>query len=200
MAPNPQCAALAAAKEKKGWSYAQIATAIGKSEQHVIDICTGKVTPTAAEFDAIAKVLDITGPPPNDSAHATKRTQVVTDKSQQVLENQTAVEGAILNMTTHIPPTMTPQTRPNHTHVTITHVDHENHRVSWALDSMPSWLLRSVRWQSVTPVEGGKAKYESIEVFNGLLVIFIKWFIGTNLKKSFDGMADGLKARAEQSS
>lgn len=59
MAPNPQCAALAAAKDRKGTldllvapilpssltlsscytglSYGQIASAIGQSEQHVID-------------------------------------------------------------------------------------------------------------------------------------------------------------------
>jgi len=128
------------------------------------------------------------------------RKQVVLDKSKTILENQTAVEGAILDLTTHIPPTMSPNARSHYTRVTITHVDHENHRVSWAYDTMPSWLLRSVRWQSVTAVEDGKTKYESIEVFNGLLVFFLKWFIGANLKKSFDGMADGLKARAEQSS
>ena len=37
MAPDPTCSALAAAKERKGWSYAQIASAIGRDEQHVID-------------------------------------------------------------------------------------------------------------------------------------------------------------------
>ena len=83
MAPNPQCSALAAAKERKGFSYADIATKIGKSEQHVIDgtslifsqveiindllyrllpahtVCTGKVKPTDAEFNALAQALDI---------------------------------------------------------------------------------------------------------------------------------------------
>ncbi|TBU45437.1 hypothetical protein BD309DRAFT_956168 [Dichomitus squalens] len=72
MAPNPQCAALAAAKERKGLSYAQIAAQIGKSEQHVIDVCTGATQPTQAEFDALARVLGITSAPPHDSAHATK--------------------------------------------------------------------------------------------------------------------------------
>lgn len=37
MAPDPTCSALAAAKDRKGWSYAQIASAIGRDEQHVID-------------------------------------------------------------------------------------------------------------------------------------------------------------------
>ncbi|KAH8103363.1 hypothetical protein BXZ70DRAFT_1005788 [Cristinia sonorae] len=72
MAPNPQCAALAAAKDKKGLSYGQIASALGKSEEHVVSICTGKVTPTADEFNALASVLDIKQAPPHDSAHATK--------------------------------------------------------------------------------------------------------------------------------
>lgn len=37
MAPNPTCSALAAAKDKKGLSYGQIAAALGENEQHVID-------------------------------------------------------------------------------------------------------------------------------------------------------------------
>ncbi|GJE92422.1 hypothetical protein PsYK624_085760 [Phanerochaete sordida] len=72
MAPNPQCAAVAAAKEKSGLSYADIAGKIGQSEQHVIDVCTGKTTPTKDEFDALARALNITAPPPHDAAHATK--------------------------------------------------------------------------------------------------------------------------------
>jgi len=72
MAPNPQCVALDNAKKKKGLSYAQIASQIGQSEQHVIDICTGKVTPTATEFNQLAQVLDIKDAPPADKSHATK--------------------------------------------------------------------------------------------------------------------------------
>ncbi|KAK0216872.1 hypothetical protein IW262DRAFT_153328 [Armillaria fumosa] len=72
MAPNPQCAALAAAKEKKGVSYAAIASQIGDSEQRVIDICTGKAKPTSTEFNAIAQVLGISSSSaPHDGAHAT---------------------------------------------------------------------------------------------------------------------------------
>ncbi|KAI5122839.1 hypothetical protein M0805_003134 [Coniferiporia weirii] len=71
MAPNPTCTALAAAKEKKGLSYAQIASQIGKDEQHVIDVCTGATRPTDAEFDALARVLDIKSKPAHDGVHAT---------------------------------------------------------------------------------------------------------------------------------
>jgi len=72
MAPNPQCAALAAAKDKSRMSYADIAGKIGKSEQHVIDICTGTQRPTADEFNALAKALGIQSQAPATSAHATK--------------------------------------------------------------------------------------------------------------------------------
>ncbi|KAF8066649.1 hypothetical protein FPV67DRAFT_1670140 [Lyophyllum atratum] len=69
MAPDPQCTALAAAKDKSGLSYAAIAQKIGKTEQHVIDICTAKQKPTKDEFDALAKALGITANVPNDSSH-----------------------------------------------------------------------------------------------------------------------------------
>jgi len=71
MAPNPQCAALAAAKDKKGLSYAEIAGKLGISEQRVVDICTGAAVPTTGEFNSLANVLDITSPAPRDSAHVT---------------------------------------------------------------------------------------------------------------------------------
>ncbi|KAJ7778682.1 hypothetical protein DFH07DRAFT_795573 [Mycena maculata] len=72
MAPNPQCAALAAAKARTGLSYADIAARIDKTEQHVIDICTGKQRPTSSEFNELARVLGIQDAPPATSAHATK--------------------------------------------------------------------------------------------------------------------------------
>ncbi|PPQ84393.1 hypothetical protein CVT25_012492 [Psilocybe cyanescens] len=72
MAPNPSCAALASAKEKKGYSYAQIASGIGASEQHVIDIVTGKKTPTEKEFNAIANVLGVaSNAVPHTGVHST---------------------------------------------------------------------------------------------------------------------------------
>ncbi|KAJ7118901.1 hypothetical protein C8R44DRAFT_624990 [Mycena epipterygia] len=72
MAPNPQCTALAAAKDRSGLSYGDIAGKIGKTEQHVIDICTGAQKPTTDEFNALARALGIQSAPPADSAHATK--------------------------------------------------------------------------------------------------------------------------------
>ncbi|KZT02941.1 uncharacterized protein LAESUDRAFT_660808 [Laetiporus sulphureus 93-53] len=74
MAPNPQCTALAAAKDKKGaFSYSEIASKLYLSEQRIIDICTGAAVPTTGEFDSLAQILDIKSPPPHDSAHVRMR-------------------------------------------------------------------------------------------------------------------------------
>ncbi|KIM81296.1 hypothetical protein PILCRDRAFT_8958 [Piloderma croceum F 1598] len=69
MAPNPSCSAVASAKEKSGLTYAQIASKIGQPEQHVIDVCTGKATPTASEYKALAGALGMTAQVPNDTTH-----------------------------------------------------------------------------------------------------------------------------------
>ncbi|KAF9044224.1 hypothetical protein BJ165DRAFT_1479897 [Panaeolus papilionaceus] len=66
---DPRCTAVANAKKNSGLSYSQIAAKLGKSEQHVIDICTGTSRPNDAEFKALADALGITGPLPTDSNH-----------------------------------------------------------------------------------------------------------------------------------
>jgi len=72
MAPNPQCAALAAAKSRAGLSYSQIAQKVRTSEQRIIDICTGAAVPTDAEFQAITVALGIQDTKaPNNKAHKT---------------------------------------------------------------------------------------------------------------------------------
>lgn len=50
----------------------------------------------------------------------------------------------------------------------------------------------------MTETEDG-ARYESIEVFDGLAAWILKWFMATNLKKSVKAMGDALKRRAEDS-
>jgi len=71
MAPNPQCTALAAAKDRSKMSYGDIAAKIGQTEQHVVDICTGVQKPTNQEFDALARALGISNAPAIP-AHTTK--------------------------------------------------------------------------------------------------------------------------------
>ncbi|KDQ53915.1 hypothetical protein JAAARDRAFT_38886 [Jaapia argillacea MUCL 33604] len=71
MAPDPRCTALAAAQKRKGLSYSAIATQMGTTEQHVIDICTGASTPSQDEFNSLARILDVSAAP-HDAAHVTK--------------------------------------------------------------------------------------------------------------------------------
>jgi len=69
---DPICKALAAAKEKKGWDYKTIAEKLGEPEDRVTKVFTGERKATPAEFDAIAKVLDIKPEAaPHDRAHTT---------------------------------------------------------------------------------------------------------------------------------
>jgi len=71
MASNHECAALAAAKQRTGLSYGQIAERVNSTEQRITGICTGKIVPTQVEFDAITVALGIQDKAPRDAAHKT---------------------------------------------------------------------------------------------------------------------------------
>jgi hypothetical protein len=82
--------------------------------------------------------------------------------------------------------------------VRITTIDHENYRAAWVGDSrLPNWLLRGERWQMLT-VEEGKTKYESVEVFSGIIAYVVKFFTGEKLVLGVKAMMEGLKSRAEE--
>ncbi|KAH9920857.1 uncharacterized protein BXZ73DRAFT_91879 [Epithele typhae] len=115
--------------------------------------------------------------------------QEVVDKDKKKVEDQTPAKGKYLSMLTHIPPTMDDGAKKQPASVLITHCDDETHRLCFS-GLMSSWFIRSERWQALSTTEDGKTFYESREIFAG---------IGSpNLMKSFQAMADTLKARAEQ--
>ncbi|KAF9223124.1 hypothetical protein BS17DRAFT_818016 [Gyrodon lividus] len=70
MAPSHECTAVASAMQRKGLSYAQLASQVRSTEQRVQQICTGQVHPTQAEFNSLAQVLGIANAP-RHAAHAT---------------------------------------------------------------------------------------------------------------------------------
>ncbi|KIJ16216.1 hypothetical protein PAXINDRAFT_168745 [Paxillus involutus ATCC 200175] len=70
MPPSHQCAAVSGAMQRKGLSYAQLASQIGLTEHRVQQICNGAVHPSQAEFNSLARVLGLTSAP-SDSAHRT---------------------------------------------------------------------------------------------------------------------------------
>ena len=92
---------------------------------------------------------------------------------------------------------MEPQRRPSSTRLVVSLLDKEHHRIAWT-NRMPRWLMTTERWQWLTALEDGKTRYETIEVFNGWVAYFVKWFVAGQLRQGFQAMADGLKAKSEQ--
>lgn len=106
----------------------------------------------------------------------------------------------------HLPPTLDDANvgifQKNSTLVEVTVLDHENYRVAWrTANLLPRWMLDAERWQMITVEEGGgetSCKYESYEVFKGVLAYVVQWLFGKKLKDAVDAMGQGLKKRVEQ--
>ncbi|KAL1679425.1 hypothetical protein EV122DRAFT_209991 [Schizophyllum commune] len=135
------------------------------------------------------------------------RGQTVVDAFGKPLEDQTPHPGQSLYIyPVHIPPCLgepSKSTRVSGASEVITVVDHENYRTAWQNVALPEflrpYLMNADRWQILTEVEGGKTKYETIEVFGGIAGYLIKWFVGSGLQAGFEAMAEALKKRAEES-
>jgi hypothetical protein len=123
--------------------------------------------------------------------------------SKEILVDQTASEGSYLQINVNIPPTME---EPgwfgrSSIFVKVKTIDHINHRAAWCVEGLPKFLLNTERWQALSVDEAtGRTKYETIEVFNGFLAYFAKFFVGKNLALAFKTSADCLKKCAEGSS
>ncbi|KAJ7057965.1 hypothetical protein C8F01DRAFT_302778 [Mycena amicta] len=138
------------------------------------------------------------------------RNQTILTASGVRAEDQTPAAGQTLFISpVHLPPTMgTPGFMgAQSATVIITAMDHENYRAAWETKPsvfMPRWLLFAERWQMLTEVEvevdgdGGKTRYESIEVFKGPLAYVVRWLQGRNLDLAVTAMAEGLKRRVEE--
>jgi hypothetical protein len=133
------------------------------------------------------------------------RNQVLTDASRNPLpeSSQEPAAGKYIYMyPVHLPPRMDDPPLPfqkNSTHVVITYIDHETRRVAWRTSNFPRFLLDAERWQTVTVEEDGKTKYETYEVFRGVLAYVVRFFMGKHLDHGARAMAEGLKARSEAS-
>ena len=125
---------------------------------------------------------------------------MVSKTDNKPLADQTAKEGEHLLMSpVHIPPTMDDASVwfPSSSLELITTIDHENYRCSWRYISLPQWLLSATRWQALSVVAGGKTKYESVEVFTGVVAYVLKVVLRSGLRKGFEAMGEGLKRRSE---
>ncbi|KAJ6463425.1 hypothetical protein C8R45DRAFT_911602 [Mycena sanguinolenta] len=155
-------------------------------------------------------LLDFKGykewPLPHRPAHATyallySRGQTLVSPSGAALTDQTPTADTLMRISpVHLPPTMGEPGLggSSTTLVRITTVDNENFRAAWvtAMPYMPRWALFAERWQMLTVVDG-KTKYESVEVFSGILAYVVRFFVGANLVLGVRAMAEGLKRRAE---
>lgn len=93
--------------------------------------------------------------------------------------------------------------RVSHAFEIITTVDHASYRLAWRNLTAPGFLLGAERWQALSVVESDgagteKTKYETIEVFTGLLAYVVKFFLKSGLDAGFEAMGQDLKKRAEQ--
>ncbi|KAH8112063.1 hypothetical protein DFH11DRAFT_1546044 [Phellopilus nigrolimitatus] len=128
------------------------------------------------------------------------RAMTIVNASKQADAEQTLVEGKHLLMKCHVPPSTNdaaPPRRPQCPFERVTVVDAAQHRLAWVNIDYPAWALRAERWQTLTVLDGGRTRYETWEVFGGILAYAVKWFVGKPLRESFDAFADGLKTRSE---
>ncbi|KAJ7938362.1 hypothetical protein B0H13DRAFT_1587819 [Mycena leptocephala] len=129
------------------------------------------------------------------------RGQTLVSKAGTALADQTPAANTLMLISpVHLPPTMgEPGFMQSHnTTVLITAIDHENYRASWVTaGGLPKWALYAQRWQMLT-VEDGKTKYESIEVFSGILAYVVQLFTGRSLVLGVKAMAEGLKSQCER--
>ncbi|ETW78569.1 hypothetical protein HETIRDRAFT_243347, partial [Heterobasidion irregulare TC 32-1] len=133
------------------------------------------------------------------SSYGQWREQTVVDAtSKNPLSDQIPQEGQRLLMKVHIPPTMDDSKSFQTTEEIITHVDNANFRIAWKYATLPEWLLRAERWQTLSEVSPGRTKYETQEVFGGILAYVIKIFLRNGLEEAFDAMAATLKSRSEE--
>ncbi|KAG6334787.1 hypothetical protein ID866_4305 [Astraeus odoratus] len=135
------------------------------------------------------------------------RNQCLTDASKQPLpaNQQTLRAGAHLYIhPVHIPPSFdSPKLLPaGSVLVVITALDTHNYRCAWVTVEHPKWMLHAERWQALVEVDDGdgrkKTRYETREVFSGVLAYAVSITVGGGLQKGFVAMAEGLKKRSEE--
>lgn len=133
------------------------------------------------------------------------RNQYLTDASKRPLpaDQQTPRAGAhLLIHPVHIPPSFDPPKflPAGSSHEIITAIDTQNYRCAWVTADYPTWMLRAERWQALVEVEEDgrkKTRYETMEVFDGVLAYVVMGLVGDGLRKGFIAMAEGLKTRSE---
>jgi len=69
---------------------------------------------------------------------------------------------------------------------------------SYAIKPVPGGVLRSMRQQSIAPLDGNRTRYTAHFEIGGLALPLVRLLMGRALRQGFDGLAVGLKAQAER--
>ncbi|KAH7908676.1 hypothetical protein BJ138DRAFT_1157103 [Hygrophoropsis aurantiaca] len=130
------------------------------------------------------------------------RNQQITSSKGTPLDDQTPHVGSFLSLRpVHIPPTLNDARwfpPSSAAFLRITAFDTENCRAAWESVGMPGWVLSTERWQALVEIDGGRTRYETIEVFGGVAAYIIRVLLRGGLRAGFRAMAEGLKTRAEE--
>lgn len=79
----------------------------------------------------------------------------------------------------------------------ITSFDRAARRLSWGTNVGPGWFITADRWQQLTDLGNGRTRYETSDEFTGAGVGFMLMLMESKVRRGFEGVARGLKERAE---
>lgn len=97
----------------------------------------------------------------------------------------------------HIPPSMDDSIKMRAMTELVMHVEPRS-QLAWG-SHLPGWLFGAENWNVLSDAEGGYTKFESIAVFKGAGPYVMMGSMREPATQSLKAMADGLKARCEQS-
>lgn len=72
------------------------------------------------------------------------------------------------------------------------------HRIVWALDSLPRFVLWARRTQTLTALDGGRTRYSTVDEIGGALLPVVRWRYGASLERGFSAMASALRAEVDR--
>lgn len=75
----------------------------------------------------------------------------------------------------------------------------EGSRVSWGVAVGPTWFIDADRVQELTDLSNGRTRYFTEDTFTGIGVGLMRLFVGKNVQRGFDAVAQGLKRQCEVS-
>ncbi|KAF7339813.1 hypothetical protein MVEN_01897800 [Mycena venus] len=121
------------------------------------------------------------------------RTCTFVSESGSAIDDQTLGVGKLFVSRANLPPAgLTPPRQSGSSRITT--LDHDNFRVAWVTPGLLAWFLFVERWTMLTVVDG-KTKWETFEVFSGILAYIVYWVHYKNLLLAFRAMAEALKSR-----